>query len=29
VMFYNDDGLTHYLGWEELTRMKQAASGAQ
>jgi anti-sigma factor ChrR (cupin superfamily) len=25
VLFYNADGLTHYLGWEELERMKQAA----
>ena len=22
VLFYNDDGFTTYLGWEELTRMK-------
>jgi anti-sigma factor ChrR (cupin superfamily) len=25
VLFYNEDGLTHYLGWEELQRMKDAA----
>jgi len=26
VLFYNEDGLTHYLGWEELQRMKDAAN---
>ncbi len=25
VLFYNDNGLTHYLGWEELTRLRDAA----
>jgi anti-sigma factor ChrR (cupin superfamily) len=25
VLFYNDDGLQSYLGWEELHRMRQAA----
>jgi len=24
VLFYNDDGLTSYLGWEELERMREA-----
>jgi len=24
VLFYNDDGFTSYLGWEELHRMQQA-----
>ena len=23
ILFYDDDGFTSYLGWEELTRMKQ------
>ena len=26
VLFYNKDGLTNYLGWEELARMKEAAT---
>ena len=26
IVFYNDDGLTSYLGWEELQRMKDAAA---
>ena len=26
VLFYNDDGLQSYLGWEELHRMQQAAA---
>ena len=25
VLFYNDDGLTNYLGWEELERTREAA----
>ena len=25
VLFFNGEGLTHYLGWEELQRMKEAA----
>jgi len=25
VLFYNDDGLQAYLGWEELHRMREAA----
>jgi anti-sigma factor ChrR (cupin superfamily) len=25
VLFYNDDGLQSYLGWEELHRMREAA----
>jgi len=25
VLFYNDDGLQSYLGWEELTRMRDGA----
>ena len=25
IVFYNDDGLTSFLGWEELQRMKDAA----
>ena len=25
VLFYNKDGITNYLGWEELQRMKDAA----
>jgi anti-sigma factor ChrR (cupin superfamily) len=25
VLFYNDDGLQYYLGWEELHRMREAA----
>ena len=25
VLFYNDDGLQSYLGWEELARMRAAA----
>jgi len=24
-VFYNKDGLTSYLGWEELERMKEAS----
>jgi anti-sigma factor ChrR (cupin superfamily) len=27
VLFYNDDGLQSYLGWEELHRMREAARG--
>jgi anti-sigma factor ChrR (cupin superfamily) len=27
VLFYNDDGLQSYLGWEELHRMRKAALG--
>ena len=27
VLFYNDDGLQSYLGWEELHRMREAALG--
>ena len=26
IVFYNKDGLTSYLGWEELARMKEASS---
>jgi anti-sigma factor ChrR (cupin superfamily) len=26
VLFYNDDGLQSYLGWEELSRMRAAAN---
>ena len=26
VLFYDANGLTHYLGWEELARMKASAS---
>jgi anti-sigma factor ChrR (cupin superfamily) len=29
VLFYNDDGLQSYLGWEELHRMREAAKAAQ
>ncbi|MCP5178879.1 MAG: cupin domain-containing protein [Pseudomonadales bacterium] len=25
IVFFNDDGLTHYMGWEELIRMRDAA----
>ena len=25
VLFYNEDGITNYLGWEELVRMRDAA----
>lgn len=25
VLFFDDDGLTNYLGWEELTRLRDAA----
>ena len=25
IVFYNKDGLTSYLGWEELERMKEAS----
>ena len=25
VLFYDEDGLTSYLGWEELVRMRDAA----
>jgi len=28
VLFYNDDGLQSYLGWEELHRMREAARNA-
>ena len=28
VIFYDDNGLTSYLGWEELTRMRDAAKAA-
>jgi len=24
VLFYDDDGFTHYLGWEELRRLEAA-----
>ncbi len=27
VLFYNDDGIQSYLGWEELHRMRDAALG--
>jgi anti-sigma factor ChrR (cupin superfamily) len=27
VLFYNDDGIQSYLGWEELHRMRSAALG--
>jgi len=27
VLFYNDDGIQSYLGWEELHRMRRAALG--
>lgn len=27
VVFYNDDGIQSYLGWEELYRMRKAALG--
>jgi anti-sigma factor ChrR (cupin superfamily) len=29
VLFYNDDGLQSYLGWEELHRMRAAARAAK
>jgi anti-sigma factor ChrR (cupin superfamily) len=29
VLFYNDDGLQSYLGWEELHRMREGAKAAQ
>lgn len=29
VLFFDDDGITHYLGWEELTRLKAAAASGQ
>ena len=29
VMFFDDDGITGYLGWEELTRLKAAAEAGQ
>lgn len=29
VIFFNEDGLTNYLGWEELTRMRDAAKAGQ
>ncbi len=28
VLFYNDDGLQSYLGWEELHRMREGAKSA-
>ena len=28
VLFYNDDGLQSYLGWEELHRMREAAKAS-
>jgi anti-sigma factor ChrR (cupin superfamily) len=27
IVFYNDDGLTSYLGWEELVRLRDAQTG--
>jgi anti-sigma factor ChrR (cupin superfamily) len=27
VVFYDDNGLTSYLGWEEMARLQQAAQG--
>ena len=29
VLFYDKDGLTNYLSWEELARMKEAAKNGQ
>jgi len=29
VLFFDDNGLTHYLGWEELARMREAAKAAR
>ena len=29
VVFFNEDGITNYLGWEELTRMRDAAKAGQ
>ena len=29
VLFYDEDGLTSYLGWEELTRMRDAAKAGE
>ena len=29
VLFYDKDGLTNYLSWEELARMKEAAKSGQ
>ena len=29
VLFYDKDGLTNYLSWEELARMKEAANNGQ
>ena len=29
VLFFNGEGLTHYLGWEELQRMKEAAQAGK
>lgn len=28
VLFYNEDGLTSYMGWEELLRMKETAQAS-
>jgi len=28
VVFYDDDGLTHYIGWEEMERMRQAGGAS-
>jgi anti-sigma factor ChrR (cupin superfamily) len=28
VLFYNDDGLQSYLGWEELHRLRESASAS-
>jgi anti-sigma factor ChrR (cupin superfamily) len=29
VLFYNEDGLTNYLGWEELLRLREAAKSGE
>ena len=29
VLFFDENGLTSYLGWEELTRMREAARASQ
>ena len=29
IVFFDDEGLTNYMGWEELTRMRDAAKATQ
>ena len=29
VIFFDDDGLTHYLSWEEMAKMQSAAQNDQ